>query len=104
MEEGADGDWATIETMFIGLMARLPRSPRREDVDAVLEEMELLREEIINRLEIQVKAQKTDVNDRHDGCHIQNSKPESFHELEPSSEKEQGEMSSQKPKRNCQNH
>jgi replication initiation protein RepC len=99
MEEGADGDWATIETMFIGLMARLPRSPRREDVDAVLEEMELLREEIINRLEIQVKAQKTDVNDRHDGCHIQNSKPESFNELEPSSEKEQGEMSSQKPKR-----
>ncbi len=61
--------------------------------------MELLREEIINRLEIQVKAQKMDVNDRHDGCHIQNSKPESFHELEPSSEKEQGEMSSQKPKR-----
>ncbi|MCO5153985.1 MULTISPECIES: plasmid replication protein RepC [unclassified Shinella] len=99
MEEGANGDWATIETMFIGLMARLPRSPRREDVDAVLEEMELLREEIINRLEIQVKAQKTDVNDRHDGCHIQNSKSESFHELEPSSEKEQGEMSSQKPKR-----
>jgi replication initiation protein RepC len=99
MEEGADGDWATIEAMFIGLMARLPRSPRREDVDAVLEEMELLREEIINRLEIQVKAQKMDVNDRHDGCHIQNSKPESFHELEPSSEKEQGEMSSQKPKR-----
>ena len=99
MEEGADGDWATIEAMFIGLMARLPRSPRREDVDAVLEEMELLREEIINRLEIQVKAEKTDVNDHHDGRHIQNSKPESFHELEPSSEKEQGEKPSQKPKR-----
>lgn len=99
MEEGADGDWATIEAMFIGLMARLPRSPRREDVDAVLEEMELLREEIINRLEIQVKAEKTGVNDSHDGCHIQNSKPESFHELEPRSEKEQGEMPSQKPKR-----
>ncbi|EYR77636.1 MULTISPECIES: plasmid replication protein RepC [Rhizobiaceae] len=99
MEEGADGDWATIEVMFIGLMARLPRTPRREDVDAVLEEMELLREEIINRLEIQVKAEKTDVNDHHDGRHIQNSNPESFHELEPSSEKEQGEMPSQKPKR-----
>ncbi|ANH08678.1 plasmid replication protein RepC [Shinella sp. HZN7] len=99
MEEGADGDWATIEAMFISLVERLPRSPRREDVDAVLEEMELLREEIINRLEIQVKAEKTDVNDNHDGRHIQNSKPESFHDLEPSSEKEQGEMPSQKPKR-----
>ncbi|MEW9612986.1 plasmid replication protein RepC [Shinella sp. S4-D37] len=99
MEEGADGDWATIEVMFIGLMARLPRSPRREDVDAVLEEMELLREEIINRLEIQVKAEKMDVNDRQDGRHIQNSKPKSFHELEPRTENGQGEMPSQKPKR-----
>jgi replication initiation protein RepC len=99
MEEGADGDWATIEAMFIGLLARLPRSPHREDVDAVREEMEFLREEIINRLEIQVKAEKMDVNDHHNGRHIQNSKPESFHELEPRSEKEQGEKPSQKPKR-----
>lgn len=58
MEEGADGDWATIEAMFIGLLARLSRSPQRKDVDAVLEEMELLREEIINRLEIQLKTEK----------------------------------------------
>jgi replication initiation protein RepC len=99
VEEGADGDWATIEAMFIGLLARLPRSPRREDVDAVLDEMELLREEIINQLEIQVKAEKTGVNDSHSDRHIQNSNPESFHELEPSSEKEQGEKPSQKPKR-----
>ncbi|OJV00370.1 MAG: hypothetical protein BGO06_12510 [Shinella sp. 65-6] len=61
--------------------------------------MEILREEIINRLEIQLKAQKTDVNDRHNDRHIQNSKPESFQELEPSSRKELGEMPSQKPKR-----
>lgn len=99
MDEGADGDWATIEGMYIALLARLPRSPRRQDIDAVLEEMALLREEIINHLEIQVKAEKTDVNDSHDGRHIQNSKPESFHELEPRSEKEQGKMSSQKPNR-----
>ncbi|WP_432349957.1 plasmid replication protein RepC (plasmid) [Shinella yambaruensis] len=99
MEEGADGDWATIEAMFISLLDRLPRSPSREVVETVLDEMELLREEIINRLEIQVKAEKTGVNDDHDGRHIQNSKPESFHELEPSSEREQGEMPSEKPKR-----
>ncbi len=99
MEEGADGDWATIEAMFIGLLARLSRSPQRKDVDAVLEEMELLREEIINRLEIQLKTEKTDVNDHHDDRHIHNANPESSYELEPRSGKEQGEMSSQKPKR-----
>lgn len=99
MEEGADGDWQTIEAMFLALLARLPRAPRREDVDAVLDEMEVLREEIINQLEIQLKAEETGVNDRHDDRHIQNSNPESSHELEPCSEKEQGETSSKKPKR-----
>lgn len=99
MEEGADGDWDTIEAMYLDLLARLPRSPRREDMAAVLDEMELLREEIINRLEIQLKAAKTDANDNHHGCHIQNSKAESFNELEPSSKNEQGEMPSQKRKR-----
>lgn len=99
MEEGADGDWAAIEAIFIDLLGRLPRSPRQEDVDAVLDEMQLLREEVVNRLEIQLKTEKTDANDNQNGCHIQNSKPESTTELEPSSEIEQGEMPSQNPER-----
>ena len=99
MGGGAEGVGGASGARYIAPLARLPRSPRREDVDSVLEEMELLREEVINQLEIQVKAEKTDVNDSHDGRHIQNSKPESFHELEPRSEKEQGEKPSQKPNR-----
>ncbi|CDZ67505.1 Replication initiation protein RepC [Neorhizobium galegae bv. orientalis] len=99
MEEGADGDWAEIEAMYVGLIARLPRAPRRHDVDAVLEDMRMLREEIVNVLEIQLKAEKTDGNAIQDGCHIQNSNPESIYELEPSSEKEHGEKPEIKPKR-----
>ncbi|GEC33927.1 replication initiation protein [Sinorhizobium fredii] len=99
MEEGADGDWAAIEAMYLGLLARLPRFPRRADVDAVLEEMQMLREEIVHLLEIQLKAEKTDGNAVQDGCHIQNSKPDSIHELEPSSQKEQGEKPRPEPKR-----
>ncbi|MGD9478659.1 plasmid replication protein RepC [Shinella sp. G-2] len=99
MEEGADGDWQTIEAMFLALLARLPRAPRREDVDTVLDEMEILREEIINQLEIQLKTEEAGVNDHHGDRHIQNSNPESSHELEPRSEKEQGEMSSKTSRR-----
>jgi replication initiation protein RepC len=99
MEEGADGDWAEIEAMYVGLIARLPRAPRGHDVDAVLEDMRMLREEIVNVLEIQLKAEKTDGNAIQDGCHIQNSNPESIHELEPRSDKEQGERPELKPKR-----
>ncbi len=99
MEEGAEGDWSGIEAMYIALVARLPRSPSHQDVDAVLEDMLMLREEILNQLEIQLKTQKSDGNDVENRCHIQNSKPESFRELEPRSEEEQGEKPSQKQNR-----
>ncbi|MCW5709482.1 plasmid replication protein RepC [Shinella sp.] len=99
MEEGADGDWAAIEDLYLALIARLPRLPRRDQVDAVLEEMELLRQEVINRLEMQVKAEKMNGNAVQHGQHIQNSKPDSIHEFEPSSKNEQGEMPRQEVKR-----
>ncbi|WP_119944368.1 plasmid replication protein RepC [Neorhizobium sp. NCHU2750] len=89
MEEGAEGDWGQMEEIYVSLIARLPRAPSRENVEATLDEMAMLREEIVNRLEMQVKTQKTDGNDGQNGRHIQNSNPESIHDLEPSSEKEQ---------------
>jgi len=99
IDEGADGDWEAIEAMYFALRARLPRAPNRVETEAVLEEMTMLRDEIVNILEMQLNSQKTDGNDVQNGCHIQNSKPESINELEPSSENEQGAEPSQKPKR-----
>jgi replication initiation protein RepC len=90
MEEGADGDWATIEEVYIALCARIPRTPTVEQTHEILDEMGLLREEILNRLEMQENSAKTDTNDVQIGRHIQNSKSESIYELEPSSEEEQG--------------
>lgn len=52
--------------------------------------MQLLRTEILNLLENQLDSQNMDGNAVQNGCHVQNSKPESIHELEPSSGKEQG--------------
>lgn len=91
IEEGADGDWTSIEAMYVDAIARLPRAPRREDISAVLDELQALREQVLKLLENQLKTEKTDGNAVHDGRHIQNSKPESINELEPSSKKEQGE-------------
>jgi replication initiation protein RepC len=90
IEEGAEGDWGMMEEFYIALIARLPRSPSRANVEAILDEMGLLRDEIVNRLELQVKTEKTDTNDVQNGCHIQNSNPESINDLEPRSEEEQG--------------
>ena len=90
MEEGAEGDWGMMEDFYVALIARLPRSPSLENVEAILDEMNLLREEILNRLEMQVKIEKTDTNDIQYGRHIQNSLTESINESEPAFEKEQG--------------
>lgn len=90
IEEGADGDWMAIEAMYIDLVARIPRSPTIADVASILDELELLREEVLNRLDTQSNSEINSTNDAHIEQHIQNSKPESYNELEPSSEKEQG--------------
>lgn len=99
MEEGADGDWEAIEAMFVALVGRLPRAPSRMEAEAILEDMSLLREEIVNMLEMQEKTQDMDGNAIQNGCHIQNSKPESLRDFEPRSEKEQGEPLQEEPRR-----
>ncbi|MBY5350886.1 plasmid replication protein RepC [Rhizobium leguminosarum] len=93
--EGAAGDWAAIENHFLSVVAQIPRSPTRADLEHVLTEMEMLRDEIVSVLETQVKSEKTDTNDVGFERHIQNSNTDSSNELEPSSGKEQGAKSSQ---------
>jgi replication initiation protein RepC len=93
-EEGAPGDWNHIEALFIDLLARVPRTPTASDIKSILEEMEMLREEILNQLETNEKSENADGNAVQDGCHIQNSNTKSINELEPCSEEEQGAKSS----------
>ncbi|KQV78152.1 plasmid replication protein RepC [Rhizobium sp. Root1220] len=91
IEEGASGDWEAAEQTYVGILARLPRYATRQQVEFTLDEIELLREEVLNQLEIQIKAENMNGNAIQNGRHIQNSKPESIHELEPCSDNEQGE-------------
>lgn len=94
MVEGADGDWKTTEDIYIALASRIPRVPTLEGVTSVLNEMEVLREEVLNRLENLENAEKISTNAAHIEHHIQNSNPESVNESEPRSEKEQGAKAS----------
>ncbi|WP_312367009.1 plasmid replication protein RepC [Ensifer sp.] len=97
VEEGASGDWGAIEAMYIHLVGRIPRTPSIDDLRPILEEMEMLRAEILNLLELQMNSEKTDANGVGFDRHTQNSNTESIHELEPSSEKEQGAKPVVKP-------
>lgn len=91
MEEGVDGDWQPIEDAYINLVGRLPRTPTAAELTDILNEMEMLKDEILNRLEIKNNSENSSTNDAQSERHIQNSKLESIPEFEPSLEKERGE-------------
>ncbi|RVK32179.1 plasmid replication protein RepC [Sinorhizobium meliloti] len=90
IEEGASGDWEAIEEIYISLVSRISRAPTLSDVTSILGEMELLQREVVNILEMQQEDGNISTNAAQNERHIQNSKPESFNEFEPSSRKEQG--------------
>jgi len=90
VEEGVHGDWALIESRFRALLARIPRTPLLADLEPILENMEMLREEILNQLDLKGKSGKPDGNAVRFDRHVQNSDTESSHELEPACEREEG--------------
>lgn len=87
IEEGADGDWATLEHSYAALVERLPRNPRQIELESVLHDMALLRAEVLKSLELSTKTQKLSANDDHNERHIQNSNTESNFESKPLSDK-----------------
>ncbi|NZD49623.1 plasmid replication protein RepC [Rhizobium leguminosarum] len=91
LEEEISGDWEGISAMFRTLLARIPRVATAEELTPLLDEMGLLRAEIVNMLERRIKTQKIDANESQIEHHKQNSNPNSIYELEPSFETKQGE-------------
>ena len=90
VEEGAPGNWGQVEAVYVDILARLPRYPERGQLERALDEMQLLRAEILNILEMQLKSENMHGNAVQNDGHIQNSNTESIYELEPSTGKEQG--------------
>ncbi|MCY1667431.1 plasmid replication protein RepC [Rhizobium sp. SL86] len=90
VEEGAPGNWGQVEAVYVDILARLPRYPEKGQLELALDEMQLLRAEILNILEMQLKSENMNGNAVQNDRYIQNSNTESIYELEPSSEKEQG--------------
>ncbi|TBC70596.1 plasmid replication protein RepC [Rhizobium ruizarguesonis] len=91
LEEEVSGDWEGISVMFRTLLARIPRVATAEELAPLVDEMGLLRAEVVNLLERQIKTQKIDANESQNEQHKQNSNPKSTYELEPSFETKQGE-------------
>lgn len=99
IEEGVSGDWQAAEDAYAEIVSRMKRSPSMADVRQILDEMELLQEEVLNRLEFLGLSENDSSNDAHIEQHIQNSKPETIYEFEPGLGRKQGVKLSERPKR-----
>ncbi|MBY5815074.1 plasmid replication protein RepC [Rhizobium leguminosarum] len=95
VEERIPGDWQGLYGEFRDLIEGLPRSPTAAQLELLLHELEVLRADILNRLETRIKSTKQRGNANYIERHIQNSNPESTIELEPSFETKQGAMAEQ---------
>ncbi|CUX66543.1 putative replication protein C [Agrobacterium tumefaciens str. Kerr 14] len=90
VEEAVPGNWVEVEGTYITVVAKLKRARASTEFEAILDELILLNERVVNALENYVDSEKTASNDAESRQHIQNSNTESSYEFEPSSRKEQG--------------
>ncbi|MBZ7927053.1 replication initiation protein RepC (plasmid) [Ensifer adhaerens] len=90
LDQGVRGDWQAIHEHYRSLVVSIPRVATATAIAPILEELEMLREEVSNLLEMRVKSQNLSGNPDQTERHKQNSNPESSYELEPSSRNELG--------------
>lgn len=90
LEEALSGDWEAVILYQQGIVGALSRHPAASELEEALEDMEQLREDVVNQLENLLDSRKTSGNAIQNERHIQNSKPDSISELEPGFETKLG--------------
>jgi replication initiation protein RepC len=90
-------DWAEVHALYRGVMDRVPRTATRQILEPIADDLSLLADEILTLLENHVKTSNPAGNESRNGCHIQNSNPDSFIELEPCSPESRGTRPEPKP-------
>jgi replication initiation protein RepC len=90
-------DWLGVYTLYRGILARVPRTATRQQLEPIAEEFSMLADEVLSLLENHVKTRNPDANESHNERHKQNSKPDSLTDLEPASQKSRGPVSDFNP-------
>ncbi len=90
LEEALSGDWEAVILYQQGIVGALSRNPAASELEEALEDMEQLREDVVNQLENLLDSRKTSGNAIQNERHIQSSEPDSISELEPGFETKLG--------------
>jgi replication initiation protein RepC len=76
-------DWAEVHAGFRSIVAGIPRTATRVQLEAAAEELSQLADDVLNLLESHVKTQNMSANESRSERHIQNSNPDPLIDLEP---------------------
>jgi replication initiation protein RepC len=79
------GDWQGVFTLYRSMLARIPRTATRLELEPIAEELSLLADEILILLETHAKTLNMNANESQFDRHKQNSNPDSLIDLEPAS-------------------
>jgi replication initiation protein RepC len=90
-------DWLGVYTLYRTVLARIPRTATRQQLEPIAEELSMLADEILNLLENHVKTKYTSANEPQVERHKQNSNPDSPIDLEPAPRESRGATSELKP-------
>jgi replication initiation protein RepC len=82
IEEGVPANWGRVQQAYQVIISRIPRTAPRQVIEAIGEDLDELWAEVRGVLESFIKTQNPDANESQNGCHIQNSKPDSKSESE----------------------
>ncbi|MGD0188662.1 MAG: plasmid replication protein RepC [Roseiarcus sp.] len=99
VRRGGDGptDWLGLYTLYRSMLARIPRTATRLELEPVAEDLSLLADEVLMVLEDHVKTKNPSANESQTERHIQNSNPNSQIELEPRFRESAGARAEPKP-------
>ncbi|AWC25788.1 replication initiation protein RepC (plasmid) [Aminobacter sp. MSH1] len=95
LEEGIAADWQRLHLEYREIVAQIPRTASRIELEPVAVTLASLAQDVRKILETHVKSEKTSANESHFERHIQNSNTQP-HELEPGLEEDQGATGAQK--------
>ena len=90
-------DWLGVYTLFRSILARVPRTATRQQLESVADELSMLADEVRSLLEKHIKTNNLDANEFQSERHKQNSNPDSSLDLEPGLQKGRGAASEPQP-------
>ncbi len=90
-------DWMELHALYRSILDGIPRTAPRQVLEPIAEELSLLADEVLELLESHIKTENTAANESQNGCHIQNSNPDSPIELEPRFQESRGARAEPKP-------